>query len=49
MKRFYGHWLDDPDRPSKAEALRRTQRDVRGTARFEAPKYWAAFQLVGAR
>jgi CHAT domain-containing protein len=27
MKRFYGHWLEDDDRPSKAEALRRAQED----------------------
>jgi tetratricopeptide (TPR) repeat protein len=49
MERFYTHWLDDPDRPSKAEALRRAQRDVRETAGLEHPRFWAAFQLVGAR
>ncbi len=49
MQRFYTHWLDDADGPSKAEALRRAQEEVRKTPGFEAPKYWAAFQLVGAR
>ena len=36
------------DRPGKAEALRRAQRDVRAVPRFRAPRFWAAFQLVGA-
>ena len=49
MKRFYMHWLRDADSPSKAEALRRAQADVRRTVGFEQPRYWAAFQLVGAR
>ena len=49
MQRFYMHWLRDTDQPSKAEALRRAQADVRGTVGFEQPRYWAAFQLVGAR
>jgi CHAT domain-containing protein len=49
MKRFYTHWLDDPDHPSKAEALRRAQEDVRARREFREPKYWAGFQLVGAR
>ena len=49
MRRFYGHWLQDADRPAKAEALRRAQRDVRATRGFADPRYWAAFQLVGAR
>ena len=49
MERFYAHWLRDGDRPGKAEALRRAQGDVRGTAGFAHPRYWAAFQLVGAR
>jgi tetratricopeptide (TPR) repeat protein len=49
MQRFYSHWLRDPDRPSKAEALRRAQLDVRATPGFESPRYWAAFQLVGAQ
>jgi CHAT domain-containing protein/tetratricopeptide (TPR) repeat protein len=48
MRRFYTHWLDDADRPSKAEGLRRAQADVRQTKGFEHPRYWAAFQLVGA-
>jgi CHAT domain-containing protein len=49
MRRFYGHWLGDVDRPSKAEALRRAQGDVRRAPGFAHPRYWAAFQLVGAR
>jgi CHAT domain-containing protein len=51
MQRFYAHWLGADGRParSKAEALRRAQSDVRLTPGFAAPRYWAAFQLVGAR
>jgi hypothetical protein len=49
MRRFYAHWLDDGDRPGKAEALRRAQADVRRRQGYEHPRYWAAFQLVGAR
>ncbi len=48
MDRFYQHWLDDPDHPGKAEALRRAQVEVRKTKGFEHPRFWAAFQLVGA-
>lgn len=48
MDRFYHHWLDAPDHPGKAEALRRAQDDVRKTKGFEAPRFWAAFQMVGA-
>jgi len=47
MLAFYGHWLNDDDEPSKAEALRRAQTDVRSKPQYEHPKYWAAFQLVG--
>jgi CHAT domain-containing protein len=49
MRRFYTHWLRDTDVPNKAEALRRAQVDVRRTPGFAAPRYWAGFQLVGAR
>jgi CHAT domain-containing protein len=49
MRRFYAHWLDDADAPSKAEALRRAQGDVQGTRQFRHPRNWAAFELVGAR
>jgi tetratricopeptide (TPR) repeat protein len=49
MVGFYRHWLDDSDRPGKALALRRAQQDVRGLPGFEHPRYWAGFQLVGAR
>jgi Tfp pilus assembly protein PilF len=49
MTGFYQHWLRDPDHPSKAEALRRAQEEVRKTQGFEHPRFWSAFQLVGAR
>ena len=49
MKRFYTHWLEDRDAPSKAEALQRAERDVRATPGYEHPRFWAAFQLVGAQ
>jgi CHAT domain-containing protein len=51
MQRFYAHWLGPDGRPmrSKGEALRQAQADVRLTPGFESPRYWAAFQLVGAR
>ncbi len=48
MQRFYAHWLDDRDRPGKADALRRAQADVRSRPEYREPRYWAAFQLVGA-
>jgi tetratricopeptide (TPR) repeat protein len=49
MQRFYTHWINDSVRPTKAEALRRAQADVRGRPAFKDPQSWAAFQLVGAR
>jgi CHAT domain-containing protein len=54
MERFYAHWLglDGAARAGgKAEALRRAQAEVRGApgSRYHHPRYWAAFQLVGAR
>lgn len=49
MRAFYRHWLRDRDHPSKAESLRRSQEEIRHTRGWEAPRYWAAFQLVGAR
>jgi len=48
MQRFYTHWLGAV-KLTKSEALRRAQDDVRRTKGFEHPRYWAAFQLVGAR
>lgn len=48
MSRFYRHWLRDADRPSKAESLRRAVNFVRRRAEFAHPRYWAAFQVVGA-
>jgi CHAT domain-containing protein len=49
MRRFYTHWLDDRQQVSKAEALRLAQEDVRATPGYQHPRFWAAFQLVGAR
>jgi CHAT domain-containing protein len=49
MEAFYRHWLEDRGGVSKAEALRRAEWDVRGTPGWTEPRYWAAFQLVGAR
>lgn len=48
MRRFYAHWLEDRDRPGKSESLRRAQGDLRAQPAFREPKFWAAFQLVGA-
>ncbi len=48
MGLFYKHWLEDADQPGKAEALRRAQTGLRAMPRFEHPRYWAGFQLVGA-
>jgi len=48
MERFYAHWLGGASPVSKAEALRRAQGDLRRTAGYAHPRYWAAFQLVGA-
>jgi tetratricopeptide (TPR) repeat protein len=48
MKGFYSHWLKDGDGPSKAEALRRAQEQLRAQPQFRSPSSWAAFQLVGA-
>jgi CHAT domain-containing protein len=49
MERFYTHWLDDADAPTKAQALQRAADDVRRTEGFEHPRFWAAFQLVGGQ
>ena len=48
MDRFYAHWIGDSDQPTKAEALHRAQAEVRAKPQFAHPRYWAAFQLVGA-
>jgi tetratricopeptide (TPR) repeat protein len=45
---FSAHWLRDPDRPSKAEALRRAQRKLRESPEFARARDWASFVLVGA-
>jgi CHAT domain-containing protein len=48
MQRFYQHWRSGEGGISKAKALSQAQKDVRKTKGFEHPRYWAAFQLVGA-
>lgn len=55
IERFYEHWLHDPAQPSKSEALRLAEVDMRAEAArnpvhraWADPFYWAAFQLVGA-
>jgi tetratricopeptide (TPR) repeat protein len=55
IQRFYHHWLHDGNAPSKSEALRLAQADVRTEAGktsahrdWADPFYWSAFQLVGA-
>lgn len=47
MRSFYTHWRSGR---SKADALRLAQMEVRGgpDSDFHHPRYWAAFQLVGA-
>lgn len=46
MTTFYRSWYREGR--TKAEALRAAQNRLRRSARFSAPRYWAAFQLVGA-
>ena len=43
MQSFYSHWMAGS---TKAEALQKAQAEVRKT--HPNPRYWAAFQLVGA-
>jgi CHAT domain-containing protein len=48
MTSFYRHWIGDRDHPTRAEALRRAQQDVQRSPGLGHPRFWAAFQLVGA-
>ena len=48
LRSFYQHWLGDDDAPSKQEALRRAQEDLRTVRAYSHPRFWAAFQLIGA-
>ena len=48
MEHFYRAWLDPVAPRSKAVALQLAQAAVRRTPGFAHPRYWAAFQLVGA-
>ena len=48
MEHFYRNWLDPVTPRSKAVALQQAQQAVRQTPGFAHPRYWAAFQLVGA-
>jgi CHAT domain-containing protein len=50
MDAFYKHWLQDgtgSQTIGKAEALRRAQADLRRSATYNHPYYWAAFTLLG--
>lgn len=47
METFYAGWLREG--LDVAEALRRAQASLRADPRYADPRYWAAFQLVGAR
>jgi hypothetical protein len=49
MQQFYRLWLEPGAHRSKAEALKMAQDSVRADSRFAEPRFWAAFQLVGAR
>ncbi|MEO7520257.1 MAG: CHAT domain-containing tetratricopeptide repeat protein, partial [Gemmatimonas sp.] len=48
MEKFYAYWLDPKQSRTKATALQLAQDAVRRTPGFADPKFWAAFQLVGA-
>jgi CHAT domain-containing protein/tetratricopeptide (TPR) repeat protein len=48
MNAFFKHWLGSND-ISKAEALRRAQEEIRAIPTYSNPRYWAAFQIAGAR
>jgi CHAT domain-containing protein len=48
MEKFYAYWLDPTTVRTKARALQMAQDAVRRTPGYANPKYWAAFQLVGA-
>lgn len=49
MERFYHHWGRGKEGVTKTDALRRAQEDLRERPAYDHPRYWAAFQLVGAR
>lgn len=49
MVAFYRHWLTDPSHPDKPHALQLAISDLRRDPRYRAPRYWAAFQLIGDR
>lgn len=48
MEKFYAYWLDPTVVRTKAQSLQMAQEAVRRTPGYADPKYWAAFQLVGA-
>jgi tetratricopeptide (TPR) repeat protein len=52
MRAFYRNWLSGGATRSKAEALRRAQKEVRALQvngkSYTNPYYWAGFQVVGA-
>ena len=45
---FFREWLGGSG-VTRAEALRRAQREVQSTPGWEDPRFWAAFQLSGAQ
>ena len=49
MDKFYSHWATDADLPSISESLRRAQLDMKNSKKYKSSKYWAAFQLYGAK
>ena len=50
MQRFYNYWRSGTRGISKTDALRMTSSYMRDSVpRFASARYWAAFQLVGAR
>jgi CHAT domain-containing protein len=48
MTRFYDHWLGDMDAPTKAEALRRAQEELRLLPGMRNSERWGAFVIYGA-
>jgi CHAT domain-containing protein len=46
LRAFFREWLQGADHPTKSEALRRAQLEVR--ERFPDARDWAGFQLVGS-
>jgi CHAT domain-containing protein len=43
---FFRHWLLDPDRPTKAESLRRATAGIVRASPWRHPRYWAGLKLM---